>query len=146
MWFAQMPSVPDVEALATKGTPYVLAAALVVVCFALVWVFKTLRSDLKEKDADLKAKDKASDDESDRIAKLHAAAEDRWRADMKDITAQFTAALKEQRDEFHLALKEMVADLRGGMTELKAGLTAVGTRMDRLEDVIQDTQRVYPTG
>lgn len=128
---AQIPPVPDAEALATKGTPYVLAVCVIALSAALVYVFRLYRSDLKEKRAEFLT-------ELDAQAKAHAESEGRWRAEMKEVSGQFMAALKEQRGEFHQALKEVVADLRGGMNDLKAGLQTVAARLDRLEDAVSD--------
>lgn len=127
--FAQSMPIPDAEALATKGTPYVLAVCVIGLSAALVYVFRLYRSDMKEKRTEFTA-------EIDKIATLHDAAESRWRGDMKELANQFTTALKEQRGEFHTALKEVVSELKDGMAEIKDGMKGMSVRLDKIEDTL----------
>ena len=112
--------IPDAEAIATKGTPYVLAVCVIALSAALVWVFRMYRADLKEKRDEFVA-------EVDALARLHDAAEVRWRADLKAQAESFMVALKEQRGEFHTSLKEVVA-------EMKDGMRGITQRLERIED------------
>lgn len=120
--FAQSVPVPDAEALATKGTPYVLAVCVIALSGALVWVFRLYRSDMKEKRDEFVEELKS-------LARAHEASEGRWREEMKGISTQFMGALKEQRGEFHESLKEVVADM-------KEGMQSITTRLDRIEDAL----------
>lgn len=127
--FAQTLPIPDAEALATKGTPYVLGVAVIGLAAALVYVFRTYRTDLKEKQQEFTT-------EVHKIAKIHDDAEARWRGDMKELANQFTGAIREQRGEFHTALKEVVSELKDGMAEIKEGMRGMSGRLDKIEDTL----------
>ncbi len=117
----------DAEKLAQSGTPYVLAVCLLAVSAALVWVYRTYRTDVRElvdqqrkdiaqliasHEAAMREKRQEFTRELEANANRHDEAEARWREDMKLQRAEFTAALRDQATQFAAQLAQQIAGLR----------------------------------
>lgn len=112
--FAQTLPFPDAEALATKGTPYVLAICVLALAAALVWVVRAWRGDMADKRREFLAE----------LEKMEV----RWWAESKDIRKEFREALREVVEEN----KQSVAAF---VQESKANTAAVLERLDRLDAI-----------
>lgn len=125
MTFADMPIDP--QALANSGTPYVLAVCLLAVSAALVWVYRTYRSDVREMmdghkkdvseiigqhEAAMTAKRQEFTAELEKLADRHDAAEERWRNDMKAERQEFTQALQKLAEAYTVRLDRIEAKLK----------------------------------
>lgn len=117
----------DAEKLAQSGTPYVLAVCLLAVSAALVWVYRTYRTDVRElvdqqrqdiarmiasHEAAMKEKRAEFMTELEALAERHEQAEARWREDMKLQRAEFMAGLRDQATQFAAQLAQQIAGLR----------------------------------
>lgn len=121
MTFADVPIDP--QALANSGVPYVLAVCLLAVSSALVWVYRTYRTDVRE----MVAKHEAS----------LTAIVDKYDAAMRDKRTEFTAGLETLAERYDQAEKRWRDDMKAERQELTQALQKLAdvytSRLDRIE-------------